>query len=108
MPEWVLWLLIGAIGGITFALRFSFIVLAGRMEMPPRVQHALGFVPVAVLSALIMPAFLYPQGTFELWWTNERLLAAVIATGVAWYRRSVLLTIVVGMVALWILQALLP
>jgi branched-subunit amino acid transport protein len=37
---------------------------------------------------------------------NSRLLAGLLAIGVAWVSRSTLLTILIGMVALWGLEAL--
>jgi branched-subunit amino acid transport protein len=38
---------------------------------------------------------------------NLRLYAGLMATAVAWYSRSMLLTLATGMIALWGLQALL-
>ncbi len=108
LDNWTTWLLIIVIGLITFGLRFSFIALSGRLAMPPQLQQALRFVPAAVLTALIMPQFLYIDGTLDMSFANERLLAAVLAALTAWRTRNILLTIVVGMVALWVLQALLP
>jgi branched-subunit amino acid transport protein len=39
---------------------------------------------------------------------NARLLAGVLAGLVAWRSKNALLAIAVGMVALWVLQAVLP
>jgi branched-subunit amino acid transport protein len=102
-----LWLTILAIGLLTYATRLSFILLLGKMEMPSFLQRTLRFVPVAVLSAIIFPALFLPQGTFNLSLGNARLLAGILAVIVAWRTKNALLTIGVGMVGLWILQALL-
>ena len=102
-----LWLSILAMGVITFALRLSLIALLDRFEVPPLVTRALRFVPPAVLSAIILPELLQPDGKFNLSLGNARLLAGLIAVVVAWRTRNVLLTIGVGMLALWVLQSLL-
>ena len=102
------WLLLLGMGLVTYAIRLSLIVLIGRVDVPPLVQKALRFVPPAVLSAIIFPELLRPGGTLDLSFGNVRLLAGVLAAGVAWRTKNVLLTIGVGMVALWVLQVVVP
>lgn len=104
MTETTLWLLILSIGLITFVWRISFILLWERITLPPLLTQGLRFAPVAVLSALIVPALLYREGQFDLSPANTRLFAGLIATAVAWYSRNVVLTITVGMLTLWLLQ----
>lgn len=101
-----LWLLILGMGAITFAIRLSMILLLGRVEMPAWLQRALRFVPPAVLSAIVFPELLRPEGSLDVSLGNERLLAGVLAALIAWRTKNVLLTIAVGMGALWILQAI--
>ena len=101
-----LWLTIIGMGIVTYAIRLSLILLLGRVEVPPVVRQALRLVPPAVLSAIIFPELLRPGGAFDLSLGNPRLLAGVLATLVAWRTKSVLLTIAVGMAALWILQTM--
>ena len=107
MSASTLWLTMILMGLITFALRVSFIALAGRLEMPALVQRALRFVPAAVLSAIVVPALVFREGDLELTLSNEKLLAGLFAGLVAWYTKSIIWTIVAGMVALWTLQAVL-
>ena len=102
------WLTVLGAGIITFAIRLSLIALMGRVEVPPLIQQALRFVPPAVLSAIIFPELLVRNGALRLDPGNARLVAGAMAVAVAWRTRNVLLTIAVGMGALWILQALLP
>ena len=99
------WLLLICMGLVTYAIRLSLIVLIGRVNLPPIIQWALCLVPPAVLSAIIFPELLMPAGTLNLSFGNLRLLAGALAAAVAWRTRNVLLTIGVGMVALWVLQA---
>ncbi|MBI5567861.1 MAG: AzlD domain-containing protein [Chloroflexi bacterium] len=100
------WLIILAMGIVTFSIRLLPIVLLGRIDIPLVVQRALRFVPPAVLSAIIAPELLMPGGEFSLSLGNARLIAGVIATIVAWRTKNVLATIAVGMIAFWVLQGL--
>jgi branched-subunit amino acid transport protein len=101
-----LWLLLFAMGAVTYITRLSIIALLGRIEIPGLVRRGLKYVPPAVLSAIIAPALLRPEGPFDLSLSNERLLAGLAATLVAWRTRSVMLTIAAGMGMLWLLNAL--
>jgi branched-subunit amino acid transport protein len=47
-----------------------------------------------------------PGGSFDVSTGNTRLMAGIVAALVAWRSRSALLAIAVGMVALWVLNAL--
>ncbi|MFN8598404.1 MAG: AzlD domain-containing protein [Anaerolineae bacterium] len=100
------WLIIIAMGVVTFGIRLLPIVLLGRVEIPLVVQRALRFVPPAVLSAIVAPELLMPGGQFNLSLGNARLIAGVLATVVAWRTKNVLLTIAVGMIALWVLSSI--
>lgn len=103
--NWLWWVLIAG-GVITFATRLSFIYLFSRIDMPGWLQRGLRFVPPAVLSAIILPELLLYSGRLDVSFTNTRLLAGLLAIIVAWRTRSILLTILTGMAALWILQLL--
>lgn len=102
-----LWLMILLGGAVTYLIRLSFIFLIGRWEMPPLMMRALRYIPPAVLSAIIFPALFMPEGILHLSPTNPRLLAGLLAAGVAWFTRSALITIVAGMAALYLFQFLL-
>ena len=99
-----LWLLFVAIGLGTFLLRCLFIYLFGNIAMPNWLSRALRFVPAAALAALVFPALTHPSGHLDLSLHNLRLLAGLGGAIVAWKTRNVLLTILVGMVLLWILE----
>jgi branched-subunit amino acid transport protein len=103
----VSWLPALALAGlVTFAIRLSFIALLGRVEVPPLFTRALRFVPAAVLSAIIFPELVVRGGAVDVSPSNPRLLAGLVAAGVALKTRSVALTIAGGMGALWAIQAL--
>ncbi len=91
-------------GLLTFGMRFSFIYLFGRLEVPETIQRALRFVPPAVLSAIVFPELLIHSGNLDLSFGNTRLLAGVVAIVVAFFTKNTLLTILAGMIMLLLLQ----
>src|SRR5262245_14286244 len=99
-----IWLVILLGGLITFWMRFSLIYLFGRFQIPPTLRKALHYVPPAVLSAIIFPELFLRDGTLNLSLENTRLLAGLVAILVAWFTRNTLITIIAGMVALFLLQ----
>ena len=103
MNFYVLFLLLGL---ITFGLRVSFISFSDRLRLPKGLERALTFVPAAVLAAIVAPAFFYPEDTFDLSLDNAFLIAGVCAWFTAWRSKSTLLTVAVGMAALWGYRAL--
>jgi branched-subunit amino acid transport protein len=102
-----IWLVMLFGGLLTFATRLSFILLLDRIKVPEWFRRGLRFVPVAVLSAIILPELTSPHGTLYLSWRNPQLLAGAVAILVAWKTRNVILTIVAGMGALLLFQLVL-
>lgn len=99
-----IWLVMLLGGLITFGMRFSLIYLFGRFEVPETIRKALHYVPPAVLSAIIFPELFLPDGMLNLSLDNHRLLAGVVAVLVAWFSKNIFITIVAGMIALFLLQ----
>jgi branched-subunit amino acid transport protein len=93
-----------AAGLITFTIRLSFIYLVDKFTMPDWFRRALRFVPAAVLSAIILPELVSPNGAVDFSLRNAQLLAGVVAILVAWRTKNMLMTIAVGMLALFGIQ----
>jgi branched-subunit amino acid transport protein len=105
--ELTIWLLIFAVGAITYTARLSFIALFARRDMPPLLAEALKHVPVAMLTAIVVPAVVFiPAGVLRLDIGNPKLIATLVAGVVAWWTRSAVTTIVVGMGVLWLARFL--
>ena len=93
---------------VTFVIRYSMFAIAGRIEFPTRLVNALRYVPPTVLTAIIVPAVLIPTGDeINLSYTNPYLVGALIALGVGWLSKNLLLTITTGMLAFWSWQYIL-
>ena len=106
MSETTTWLIILGVAAGTYVLRASFIQAWQWITVPDALARALRYVPPAVFAALILPALTVADGAIALSPGNPRLAAGVLAAIAAWYSRSVLLTLAVGMGSLWLLQAL--
>ena len=99
-----IWLVMLFGGLITFGMRFSLIYLFGRFQVPEALRRALHYVPPAVLSAIIFPELFLQNEKLNMTLDNHRLLAGLVAVLVAWFSKNTLLTIIAGMIALFILQ----
>ncbi len=84
----------------TFSIRYLLLPLSGRIRFSPVMQRALGYVPPTVLTAIIVPAALFPDGRhMQLTWRNPYLVGALITVAIGWRFRNMLLTILGGMAA---------
>ena len=93
---------------VTFGARYPVLALVSKLTLPPWLTNSLKFVPVAVLTAIIVPALLAPTDAgVNVSFHNEYLVAGLIAIVVSWYTKNILLTIAAGMTSLWIWRALL-
>lgn len=112
MTQWnpgpaVVWLLVLSLGVGVFAFRLSFIQLHAWLdEFPPRVERTLGFIPAAILAALVFPELFTLDGSVAGAFVDARVLAGGLAAATAWRTGSMLATIGVGMGVLWGVQLL--
>jgi len=100
------WYVYAAIALLTLCsviTRTGFLLFGDRLPLSEPVRRALRYAPVAALAAIIVPNLLP--------WTQDagptidvRLFAALVAILVYVRTRSVLLVIVAGMVAFWVLS----
>lgn len=88
---------------VTYGIRLSFLVFGHRLSFPPWLESALRYVPAAVLTALIVPMALAPQGSIDLSLGNAYLPGTVAAAGIAFVTRHTLGAIMGGFVVygLW-------
>lgn len=96
------WVVVVVVGLTTFAMRFVFIALFGKVSMPAWLERSLRYVAPSVLAAITVPAVIAPGGVVSLW--SPLLPAAIIGGLAAWATKSIGAAIVFGMAALWTLQ----
>lgn len=92
------WQLIGGMAIVTLMIRYPLLALSGRLRLSPWLIKALGFVPPAVLTAIVVPAVLMPDGvTLQFGPANPRLIGALACVVIGAWRQQLLLTILGGM-----------
>jgi branched-subunit amino acid transport protein len=83
---------------ITFAIKALVFILGDRIRFSATVRQALAFVPVTVLTAIIVPMILAPHGqSLELSWRNPQLVATLVSVAICLATRHQLLTIMLGL-----------
>lgn len=93
MSQFEIALLLG-MATITFAIRYTLFAVGDRVRFSPLVKQGLGYVPVAVLTAIIVPAMLMPNGEgLQLTLDNAYLVGGIVAALIAAFSRNLLLTI---------------
>ena len=98
------WLIIAVLAVGTWSMRALPIMLHGHVALPGWAERLLRYVPVAALTALVVPGALYLKIDGAYTFAPARLLAAGIALLVAARTRNVIWTLAAGMGTLWIAQ----
>ena len=103
-------LMVAGMAAVTFLIRYSLLPLSGRIHFSEGMQRALGYVPVAVLTAIILPAAVMPDGnTLQISFSNPYLVGAVLTAVIGLVGKNLLVTIVGGMGVFmcwqWVLRA---
>ena len=100
----MIWLVMIVCGLLTLSMRFVMFSDLAPRQLPGWLEEALGFVPVAVLTAIIVPAVIISSEGGLILAGNSKLPAALVAVTAALVTRSVLATIASGLGSMWILD----
>lgn len=102
MSYW--WMIVGMLA-ITFATRYSFFAFPN-LRFPPLIERGLHYVPTAVLTAIIVPGMLLPDGQhWQLSVDNAYLVAGLVTIVIAAITRHLLATIGGGLLVFFALRA---
>lgn len=105
MPaETKIYILILGLGLINFLPRVLPMVILSKFQMPQVVVDWLGFVPAAVLAAIVAPYILMPENTLFISTDNKYLLAAIPSFAIARKTNSLIWTLLAGMLSMALLQ----
>ncbi len=97
------WALIIYCGLITFFTRFSMIALIKKEMFNDRVRQVLSYVPSSIFPAIIFPAIFLDNSGSILIGNNPKIMAALIATLIGIFSRSIIATIFSGLASYWFL-----
>jgi len=101
-----IWFLVITLSLVTFLLRASFLLFGSKLELSSKFDRVFRYIPAAILASLVGPAFVKDAGVVSYSLLNPQLLAGLLAILVAWKTKSILLTLVSGMLFLWLFKAL--
>ena len=94
-----LWTLLVIVGltAVTVLTRSFFHLSSKDWSLPRWAERGLQYAPIAALAAVIAPELFMQHGQLLQTWQDARWMAALVAALVFFWRKDVLLTIVVGM-----------
>lgn len=101
------WMLIVGMMLLTFVPRYIPFALAGKVNIPDWLSKALGFVPIAVLTIIIVQSALIRDHQVSMSLQNPHLMASIIAFFVAIITRHLFLTIIVGLLSFLLMKSIL-
>jgi branched-subunit amino acid transport protein len=102
--RWTILLIIVGSAIVTFIPRVLPLMVLSRMQLPEWAIRWLKHVPVAVMAALLAQELLLSNGKFSLFANNLKLLAALPVFAVAIITRSLLGTVLVGLISMMVLR----
>ncbi|EHQ89905.1 AzlD domain-containing protein [Desulfosporosinus youngiae] len=105
MRSEVLYIIIG-MALVTYFTRFGALALFRFTGVPTWLNRWLKYVPVAVLTTLIIPSLLLPKGYLDISLHNHYLIAGIVAAFVAYKSRNIIVTLGLGMSVMFVLKLL--
>lgn len=97
------WLLLG-VSLVTLLPRVLPMMLVSKFGMPAWMERLLRYVPIAVMTALIVQSVIIEDEMFIPIQDNTYLIAAIPTLLAAIWTRSLLVTVIVGIVSMLLLQ----
>jgi branched-subunit amino acid transport protein len=102
--SWYVWTLIAGMAAIAFFTRAVFILPGSHLRLPPTAERVLRYAPAAALMAIVVPDIAMAHGVFSISIENPRFVGGLVAFALAVSTRSILATIVGGMLALTLVR----
>ena len=106
MTSTEIWLAILGMTVVTAVTRAMFLIGGERTVLPARVQRMLRYAPAAALAAVVLPDVLGTPDGLSFAPSNHEFYAALAGLGWFLWRRTMLGTIVVGMIVFTVLRLL--
>ncbi len=89
---------------VTYLTRIGALALFRFTGIPSWLNRWLKYVPVAILTALIVPSLLLPKGYLDISFNNNYLIAGIVAAFVAYKSRNIIATLGLGMSIMFVLK----
>jgi branched-subunit amino acid transport protein len=100
-----IWVTILGMAVVTYGTRLMPLTIVDENTLPLWARQGLKYVPIAVLSAIIGPAYI-PSSDWLEFDIGVPLAAGLVAAGVAYLTQNTIITILVGLAAFILLNVL--
>ena len=95
------WFSIIVSGIVTYFSRMAMVALIDREMLGTKVKEVLNYVPAAVFPAIIFPGIFFDDLGLIVEITDPKIYGAIVALIVGFFSRSVIATIMSGLVSYW-------
>ena len=95
------WFSIIVSGIVTYFSRMAMVALIDREMLGTKVKEVLNYVPAAVFPAIIFPGVFFNDFGLFVEITDPKIYGAIIALIVGYYSKSVIATIISGLISYW-------
>lgn len=86
----------------TISIRGSLIAFSKKIKINERAKELFSFIPAAILPAFIVPSSFFHQGNVAFLDGKERLFILGVAAMVCLWTKSTLITILTGLIGLYL------
>lgn len=100
------YILIIGIAIFTYIPRTFPIVYLSKKELPTWLKEWMKFIPAGIFAALICPDIFTNSGSLDISLTNIKLISSLLVLAVAIWKKSLGLSIFVGVTSLFLLNLL--
>lgn len=98
-----LWILILGMAIVTYLPRMLPMLVLSKRTIPKKLTKWMSFIPVSIFSALIFSDIFFWAGDLTINpFVNLKLLPSILTAGVAYYTKSLLWSMIVGVASLTI------
>ena len=95
------WLSIIISGIVTYFSGIAMVALIDREMLGTKVKEVLNYVPAAVFPAIIFPGVFFNDVGIIVEITDPKIYGAIVALVIGFYSKSVIATIVSGLLSYW-------
>lgn len=91
---------------VTYLPRVLPIIVLSKTKIPEWFMRWLKYIPIAVLSALLVPEIMISENAVNLSLENKNLLAAIPCFLIAYKTKNLFITVITGIIAMLVMNLL--
>ena len=83
---------------VTYLPRVLPLTILSRVTLPRFIIGVLGYVPIAILSALLIPSLIMSGGNIDFSFNNSLLIAGILTAIISIFTKKLVLIVVFGII----------